>query len=245
MRTLETMGKRLLASAAGLALLMTGAAPAGASGMNVVIATVNVLPTDNPFLADPANVPDQLSDILDGTVPSYIELDPNCPVLMFKAHGGVANDPQVTIEWGPDGSYVDASSLYGAQGGISDYNVPMSSLVGVFVGDPPLGSPPAALPYDTMSLSFSPTLGQVFFIGDGVTGFNINQGDCQMWTVPVGAKRLYFAVADTNDWSNNVGNGVIDGFELEVHCEIVPEPASWALAAAGLGLSLLAARRRR
>lgn len=201
-----------------------------------------VLPTDNPFLADPANVPDPMSDDLDGTVPASIDIS-DCKELMFKAYGAASNDPSVDIQWGPDGQYVAAQAISGPLGGVSNFDVPMSSLIGVFLGDPPHGAAPAPLPYDTTSLTFAPALGQVFFIGDGLVGFNINQGDCQVWTVPAGAKRLYLAVADSNGWANNIGDLTVGGIDVEIHCVPIPEPSSLILAGLG-GIALLGWARR-
>lgn len=201
-----------------------------------------VPPTANPFLADPANVPDPMNDALDGTVPPFVDVS-DCKEIKIKAYGAASNDPSVTIQWGPDGQYVAAQAVSGPLGGISNYDVPMSSLIGVFLGDPPHGPAPAPLPYDTTSLTFAPALGQVFFAGDGLVGFNINQGDCQIWTVPAGAKRLYLAVADSNGWSNNLGDLMVGGIDVEVHCIPVPEPGTIVLAGLG-GIALLGWARR-
>lgn len=100
----------------------------------------------------------------------------------------------------PDGqeSFSGVVSL----GGISGYEGPNASLVGLFLDDqPPTGSAPTPLKYigeeATLSLSepsYSPALGQLFFIGDGLTGFET--GEAQTFVAPAGATRLYLGFAD-------------------------------------------------
>jgi hypothetical protein len=80
-----------------------------------------------------------------------------------------------------------------------------NALVGVFLGDSePSGTPPAGLRfYQTQNAqgvtrtdftSLSPAIGQVFFIGDGLTG--TGTGAVQAFQVPPGATRLFLGQAD-------------------------------------------------
>lgn len=95
--------------------------------------------------------------------------------------------------------------------GISAYEGPQASLVGLFLDDqPPTGSAPNALKYQgeeaTAALSdasYSPALGQLFFIGDGLTG--VETGDPQTFVAPAGATRLYLGFADGYDFAGAPG----------------------------------------
>lgn len=102
-----------------------------------------------------------------------------------------------TSGFGPDGGG-GASSLTGL-GGISGYNGPIGSLVGVFLGDGNPASTPAPTPIDFSSsglgtdfTSLNVQLGQVFFIGDGITG----SGTRQSFIAPTGATRIFVGIAD-------------------------------------------------
>ena len=67
-------------------------------------------------------------------------------------------------------------------------------VVGVFLTDPPGGSPPENLVVDGHydDVETAPELAQVFFVGDGHT----SGGTLQRFLVPVGADRLYLGIAD-------------------------------------------------
>jgi hypothetical protein len=79
--------------------------------------------------------------------------------------------------------------------------------------DRPDTSPaPAALDFGTTQsrdyATLSPTLKQVFFIGDGRT----STGEVQKVTIPNGATRLFLGPMDGVEWSNNSG-----AFSVQVH----------------------------
>lgn len=92
-------------------------------------------------------------------------------------------------------------------------------LVGIFLEDSlPTSAPPPLRFYITDSsqggiptdfTTLSPLIGQVFFIGDGLTG--TGGGSLQKFIVPPTATSLYLGFIDTNDlgkpseYSNNVG----------------------------------------
>jgi len=121
-------------------------------------------------------------------------------------------------------------------------------LVGVFLADtPPLTAPPG-LNYDNVSLtysqtSYSPLIGQVFFIGDGLTG--TGSGSTQQFNVPAGATNLFLGFADApgfsgppDDYGDNPGSLSISGSISSTTA--VPEPATWSLMALGFaGVALL------
>jgi hypothetical protein len=110
-------------------------------------------------------------------------------------------------------------------------------LTGVFLNEnAPTGTPPTMLDFTSGGLgesfaNVSPQLGQVFFIGDGLTG--TGTGAVQQFLVPPTATRLFLGFADgifngsalagdPDTYTNNVGG-------LGVTLEIVPEPAAVVL----------------
>lgn len=155
--------------------------------------------------------------------------------LSFSASGSVRNGP--CCAWrDPDGGEF-FTHYVGAEHGISDINAPINALVGVFLADwSQVGEPVAeALDFSSIGLDFgylAPQIGQVFFIGDGMTA----DGLVQQFGIPVGATRLFLGTMDGYTWNDNDG-----GFW--VTASAVPEPSSWALLAGGL--ALIGALRRR
>jgi hypothetical protein len=99
--------------------------------------------------------------------------------------------------YGPDGNGVSGSNL-SSLGGISGYIGPQGPLTGVFLNaDIPLSGAPATLDFSstgigTNFLSLSPQLGQIFYIGNGVTG----DGTFQTFIAPTGATRLFLGIPD-------------------------------------------------
>jgi hypothetical protein len=207
-------------------------------------ANTTVPGTSDPWLAGTS----------DGTPASYQDTAPDqSPVLFsefaltagswltFSARGSVdfcsgCTNPAST----PDGGYM-ISHAPGAENGISDIVAPVNSLVGVFFGASVLGSAPGALDFGTTGLgtdfsSLSPELQQVFFIGDGLTG--TGSGGVQQFLVPTGATRLYLGTMDGFGWWNNTGS-----LDVSVNVAAVPEPETYAMLMAGLGL--IGALRRR
>lgn len=155
--------------------------------------------------------------------------------------------------FGPSGNEAAGSSLT-AFGGISGYLGPQGPLTGVFLTNAiPSSGPPATLNFSTPALrdfaSLSPAIGQVFYIGDGKT----SGGAFQQFIAPAGATRLFLAIPDgfgfagapgaydDNDGSYRIRIGVN---EVPVIAAI-PEPETYALMLAGLGLLGAVARRRR
>ncbi|MBW3598154.1 MAG: hypothetical protein KY475_12900, partial [Planctomycetes bacterium] len=168
---------------------------------------ITVPGTANPFLADPANVPG--NDPFDGTVPPSVAVAPDA-LLSFSVDGVTGNFPSGSF--GPDADGIQTiyeRATFGPRGGISDYRLPLNSLVGVFLGDT-VGARPPALDSEIRFVTLSPQLGQVFFIGDGLTG--TGSGDRQTFLAPDGATRLYLASLDGHEWGNNAGAFTVDVF---------------------------------
>ncbi|MGO9339662.1 MAG: PEP-CTERM sorting domain-containing protein, partial [Terracidiphilus sp.] len=88
--------------------------------------------------------------------------------------------------------------------------------------------------------AYSPTLNQIFFIGDGLTG--TGTGAIQQFTVPVGATGLYLAAADSVGGSNNNVGSLSVG--VNGASTVTPEPDSFLLLGSGL-LALAGMMRRK
>jgi hypothetical protein len=100
--------------------------------------------------------------------------------------------------FGPSGNTAAGSSLDPLDG-ISGYIGPEGPLAGVFLDNsiPSAGPAPATLDFTPGGLgtdfpSLSPVLGQVFYIGDGIT----SGGDFQTFIAPAGATRLFLGIPD-------------------------------------------------
>ena len=186
--------------------------------------------TANPYLASPLNTPGDTShDIigvtaaLDGTIPPFINVS-GISSLSFSVTGQTANFPNLedaapTPDGRPRDQYGNLQpSEFGPLGGISTWTQPVNALVGIFMGDT-VGAAPAPSNYAPSLPSYSPSLQQVFFIGDGLTG--TGTGARQSFFVPSGATKLYFASSDGHTWGQNSG-----AFSVSVN---PPPPAPPAL----------------
>ena len=88
---------------------------------------------------------------------------------------------------------------------------------GVFLGATP-GTAPAAYSGSLSASSIAPKLGQVFPIGDGLTGNGT--GTRQEFQVPNGAVRLYFVDIDGFKWSDNGGKFTIVASSQQAQIDI-------------------------
>ena len=107
-------------------------------------------------------------------------------ILTFAARGSVSVDGSC-YGGSPDGGCYNDETPFGAgpAHGISSYVGPASALVGVFLDlHHPSPRPPAPLDFraKTNFSALSPALGQIYFIGDGLTG--TAKGARQRFTVP-------------------------------------------------------------
>ncbi len=157
-------------------------------------------------------------------------------VSFFNGFGGVV--------YGPEGNGVPGSSQLDSFGGISGYTGTEGALVGLFLNDDiPNGVAPSQLNFSNVGvdplgiefLTLSPGLGQVFFIGNGVT----SGGEFQEFIAPAGATRFFLGVPDgfafngvpgaydDNDGSYRVRIGINE-------IPTIPEPATAALMCAAV-----------
>lgn len=195
---------------------------------------VSVLGSANPYMAVPSNP-------IDGTVPPFLSVVGVSSITFnntgFFAHGTASNQAATS----PDGGSTVPPIAWGSAGGISGWNYRLNSLVGVFLNHTNVGPAPAALPAVMNFTSISPLLGQVFFIGDGLTG--TGSGTRQQFIVPAGATRLYFGAVDAGGWGNNTGTVIVDATTTSA-VAAVPEPSSVVIVML-LGTATFALRFRR
>lgn len=153
--------------------------------------------------------------------------------------------------FGPSGNSTASSSSISSLGGISGYIGTQGALTGVFLDAAiPLGPAPATLDFGAIGLDFlklTPAIGQIFYIGDGVT----SGGILQEFEAPTGATRLFLGIPDgfsftgppgaydDNDGSYRVNIGV-----NETPTTSVPDSGStFALLGMGIGLAFFIRRR--
>jgi hypothetical protein len=176
------------------------------AGMGTLVAEVTVPGTTDIWLAGQP----------DGTMLTYtnqVDVAPaNSPVevpvvaetiLTFSATGSTSYTGGICYGPSPDGGCL-VTIDGGPANGISSAQVPADALIGVFVGaGVPGGQAPAGLDFsaNTSFAMASPLLGQVFFIGDGLTG--TGSGVVQQFVVPAGATRLFLASSDDLGASTN------------------------------------------
>ncbi|RME75619.1 MAG: PEP-CTERM sorting domain-containing protein [Planctomycetota bacterium] len=146
--------------------------------------------------------------------------------------------------FGPEGGgsgRTDLSAFGGISGFLADSQGP---LVGVFLdNNVPNGTAPARLDFTNGGLgtnftTLSPGLGQVFFIGDGVT----SNGTLQQFIAPAGATRLAFGIPDGFGFVGKPGAyDDNDGFyQIRVGINSIPSPVPEPRAALLLVLAALA-----
>jgi hypothetical protein len=168
-----------------------------------------------------------------GTLPVSITLTAGAGhVFQFNASGNIVLGPSFGPT-GPEG-YSDpyAPMNINSYGGISGYYGPGFALLGVFLTDAaPSSPPPATLDFTGNGqhpnfLTLSPTIGQLFFIGDGNT---YSGGTPQSFTAPANATRLFLGLPDCNNAAGDPGYYGDNSGSLSVTVSMVPEPASGLL----------------
>jgi hypothetical protein len=181
-----------------------------------------------------------------GILPVQITLTPGLGTFQFQVSGNVSPNMydgpfNLTAEGTPN--YATSLNAYGGISGlIADHAF---SLVGVFLtAVTPQAPPPSTLDFSPGAigrnfLSLSPQIGQVFFIGNGVTDGN----QTQTFYAPVGATRLYLGFGDGYYFQGNIGEYQNNSGSLNASVTAVPEPASAALILAGVAL-MVAVRGR-
>lgn len=205
--------------------------------------TLTVQATADIYGAGHSTVP---ATIYPGTLPpsDTFTAGPN-QVLTFSSVVGAVGC-NFTVTNGPDGTcWPGVNTTVTSYGGLSGISARQANmfLVGVFLdSSEPSGAGPAILSYnsgvpgglDTFDASFSPSLNQVFFIGDGLTGTGFGQQ--QLFYVPSAASRLYLGFADSFDsvpsfYDDDKGSlTAVFAFTTVA----APEPASLFFVACGL-----------
>ena len=145
--------------------------------------------------------------LADGLAPSEYDFSTAYPsVLSFSSvTGAVSGDLGAFPFNGPDGGTAGVLNHFvSGNAGISGIsgNISTFYLAAVFLGpNQPLAPAPPSLDfgYGAVGIGFttlSPEIGQVFFIGDGLTG--TGTGATQQFFVPDGATRLFLGIADNS-----------------------------------------------
>ncbi|HET6966383.1 MAG TPA: Ig-like domain-containing protein [Acidimicrobiales bacterium] len=172
---------------------------------------VNLPSQDNIWAAGQSSAPS-------GSLPQAIAVSPGSIVTLDNAAGTWScNSPfgQPGNQQGPDGNGVTGQNCdppvdAGAYNGLSGiYDGSRAQFItGVFLGasGPPAVAPPRLDFTDGSGLghsfaSLSPQLGQMFFIGDGLTG--TGTGSVQQFFAPAGAAELYLGYTDVPDAYND------------------------------------------
>lgn len=174
-------------------------------------------------------------------------------ISFFNGFGGLI--------YGPEGNGVPGSSAISAFGGISGYLGTQGALVGVFLSDAvPSAGAPATLDFTAAGLgtnftSLSPGLGQVFYIGNGVTAADV----LQEFIAPAGATRVFLGISDSfgfngapgafddNDGAYQIRVGINEDPNNPItdpNPNRVPEPATGALVLLALVLAGSVMRRQ-
>ncbi len=171
--------------------------------------------------------------------------------VLDPASGGISffNGFGGTI-YGPAGNGLPGDSTINAFGGISGYIGTQGALVGLFLDDAiPDGTtlPPPSLDFSTsgIGIEFSnllPSLGQVFYIGDGVTASN----DFQTFVAPTGATRFFLGVTDGFNFIGDPGayDDNDGSYRVTLGINAIPTNISEPAVLSLLGLGLVLAFRR-
>jgi hypothetical protein len=180
-------------------------------------------------------------------------------VLSFPSVTGLTSYGYPTATIGPDGGPASGAGTTGSdfasQGnglsGIINDPGNVFFLVGVFLASSSPVTPPPTLDFtgNTSFTSLSPLDGQLFFIGDGLTG--TGSGQLQQFLVPADATRLFLGFADgaffrgAETYGDNSGSlSVI--YQIQSAATATPEPSAvWLFLLASAVLSIVVATKER
>ena len=170
--------------------------------------TVTVPGTANPFLAGQPNGATALGDTAPAQSPTLAlsNFDPSQPITV-SAVGGF-NFSGGTPAASADGDGGLGNMNAGVNGISGPQNIMFNSLVGVFLANTvPSGTAPAQRNDALNYTSVSPSLQQIFSVGDGLTG--TGTGTQQTIVAPSSATRFYLGAADGSGWFNNSGTSTV------------------------------------
>jgi hypothetical protein len=226
-----------------LTLAASGAVTAASAGVVTVAATRDIFLASQPHGSPVTGYFG--TDTAPGASPVALDVSGGA-TLTFSATGSSSVDGSCFA--GADGGCYPDESGFSPAPASGTYKGPATALIGVFLGsgvtDVSMG--PASLDYTqagNQSLaSQSPSLDQIFFIGDGLTG--TGTGAVQTFIAPMGAAKLYIAVADSIGASGGNPGSLVVQFTGATLAAAVPEPAAWALMLIGFGGVGAMARRR-
>ncbi|HYC00481.1 MAG TPA: hypothetical protein VEC57_15215 [Candidatus Limnocylindrales bacterium] len=155
-----------------------------------------------------------------------------CGELAFSVTGQVSFSPGAPPGNNPDGDG-DLDMTNFGDGISAPVKVRANALVGVFLGDEsPTGSnTPAQLDFSSglAFTSVAPAIGQIFFIGDGLTSdtsAGMFDGTPQSFVVPTDATGLFLGTTDGIGWFNNSGSFDVNVAEVPASPdEVCGDPA--------------------
>lgn len=236
------MTLRIDAVTAALVLTLAGAAHA---------ASVTVQSTDDIFLASQPSGTSVSGFFGTDTAPGGSPVMLNVfagDVLTFSASGSTTVDGSCFA--GADGGCYADESGFSPSPASNTYKGPAGALIGVFLatGVTSVENGLHSLDFTQAGnqglLSQSPSLNQIFYIGDGLTGTGF--GSIQSFHAPTGAFGLYLASADSFGASFNNSGSLEVNYTQNPGAVGVPEPISWTLMLAGIaGLGVALRGRRR
>jgi hypothetical protein len=210
--------------------------------------TVHVKPTDTYY------------DGSDGTLFPEIPLPAGATQMMFEATRAIETAGSGSMPASPDGLDINGNAPFNftnTRFSGTYQGTPVGSttgidpaLFGVFFNPNFTGTPADsenfrsdATPDLRILPSYSPSVNQPFFIGDGFTNNDPlgvpPSGTQQVFNIPIGAKFLLLGIGADIVLSDNFG----PGFDVTITSNAVPEPSSLVLLGLGiLGLSSYARR---